>query len=101
MNIEGQCSLISMVMEHSARSWLFMMDWIGLLLFGLGAVIFFTYAVPRSYKGGEFNFRLFQGLPEPERLPKEGPTQRIIYRTALIVSIVGLVLHLIGRFSSP
>ena len=46
MNIESQCSLISMVMGHSAGYWLGMINWIGLLLFGLGTIIFAVYTLP-------------------------------------------------------
>ena len=98
MNIENQCSLISIFMGHSARYWLYMMDWIGLLLFGLGAIIFVLYTLPLRWLGWRLNPVI---VPEHQREIKVGPRQRIISRTALIVAIVGLVLHLIGRFSSP
>jgi len=97
MNIENQCSLISIFMGHSARYWLYMMNWIGLLLLGLGAIIFILYTLPLR-SGGHLNPVI---VPEHQREIKVGPRQRIISRTALIVAIVGLVLHLIGRFLSP
>jgi len=74
-----------------------MMDWIGLVLFVLGAIIFVLYTLPLR-EGRWVNPVI---VPEHQREIKVGPRQRIISRTALIVAIVGLVLHLIGRFSSP